>query len=83
MTASSPSISVTRAGALMGWQIGCDNGEKVRVAFELDCCDQEAMGHVATTAGVTAADVRDLMTATVEQRYGPVNRARADRVAHQ
>ena len=55
-------------------EIGCDNGEKVRVAFALDCCDREAMGHVATTAGITAEDVRDLMVATVEHRYGPVNR---------
>ena len=55
-------------------EIGCDNGEKVRVAFALDCCDREAMGHVATTGGITAEDVQDLMVATVEHRYGPVNR---------
>ncbi len=55
-------------------EIGCDNGEKVRVAFALDCCDREAMGHVATTGGITAEDVQDLMTITVEHRYGPVNR---------
>jgi hypothetical protein len=23
-----------------GFEIGCDNGEKVRVAFALDCCDR-------------------------------------------
>lgn len=55
-------------------EIGCDNGEKVRVAFALDCCDREAMGHVATTGGITAEDVQDLMVATVEHRYGQVNR---------
>ena len=55
-------------------EIACDNGEKVRVAFALDCCDREAMGHVATTGGVTAEDVQDLMVATVEHRFGPVNR---------
>ena len=27
-----------------GLEIACDNGEKVRVAFALDCCDREAMG---------------------------------------
>lgn len=58
-----------------GLEIGCDNGEKVRVAFSLDCCDREAMGYVATTAGITAEDVRDLMLATVEHRFGRVNRA--------
>ena len=26
-----------------GLEIGCDNGERVRVAFALDCCDREAM----------------------------------------
>jgi putative transposase len=57
-----------------GLEIACDNGEKVRVAFALDCCDREAMGHVATTGGITAEDVQDLMIATVEHRFGPVNR---------
>ena len=57
-----------------GFEIGCENGEKVRVAFSLDCCDREAMGFVATTAGISAEDVRDLMTATVEHRFGRVNR---------
>jgi putative transposase len=55
-------------------EITYDNGEKVRVAFALDCCDREAMGHVATTGGITAEDVQDLMVATVEHRYGQVNR---------
>ena len=27
-----------------GFELGCDNGEKVRIAFALDCCDREAMG---------------------------------------
>ena len=54
--------------------IGCDNGEKVRVAFTLDCCDREAMGYVATTGGITAENGQDLMVATVEHRYGSVNR---------
>jgi putative transposase len=57
-----------------GLEIGCDNGEKVRVAFALDCCDREAMGYVATTAGITAEDVRDLMVASVEHRFGQVNK---------
>ena len=50
------------------------NGEKIRVAFALDCCDREAMRHVATTGGITAEDVQQLMVATVEHRYGWVNR---------
>ncbi len=35
-----------------GFEIGCDNGEKVRVAFALDCCDREAMSFLATIAAV-------------------------------
>src|SRR5262249_43253131 len=57
-----------------GFEIGCDNGERVRVAFALDCCDREAMSFLATTSGVTGEDVRDLMLAAVEDRFGPVNR---------
>ena len=56
-----------------GFEIGCDNSEKVRVAFALDCCDREAMSYVATTAGITGKDVRDLMVAAVEHRFGAVN----------
>jgi transposase InsO family protein len=37
-----------------GFEIGCDNGEKVRVAFALDCCDREAMSFLATTGGSEA-----------------------------
>jgi len=57
-----------------GFEIGCDNGEKVRVAFALDCCDREAMGHVATTEGIKGDDVCDLMVTAVEHRFGKVNR---------
>ena len=57
-----------------GFELACDNGEKVRVAFALDCCDREAMGHVATTEGIKSEDVRDLMVTAVEYRFGRVNR---------
>jgi putative transposase len=46
----------------------------VRVAFALDCCDREAMSFLATTSGVSGEDVRDLMLAAVEHRFGPINR---------
>jgi putative transposase len=57
-----------------GFEIGCDNGEKVRVAFALDCCDRKVLGHVATTEGIKGEDVQDLMITAVEYRFGPVNR---------
>ena len=44
------------------------------MAFALDCCDREAMSYVATTGGITGKDVRDLMVAAVEHRFGPVIR---------
>lgn len=56
------------------FEIGCDNGERVRVAFALDCCDREAMSFVATTGGIGGEEVRDLMVAAVEHRFGRVNR---------
>jgi putative transposase len=57
-----------------GFEIGCDNGERVRVAFALDCCDREAMSFVATTGGIAGDHVQDLMVAAVEHRFGPINR---------
>lgn len=57
-----------------GFEIGCDNGEKVRIAFTLDCCDREAISWVATTGGIEGSDIRDLMTLSVECRFGLVNK---------
>ena len=57
-----------------GFEIGCDNGERVRIAFSLDCCDREAISYVASTGGISGDDVRDLMVAAVESRFGRVNR---------
>ena len=56
------------------FEIGCENGERVRVAFALDCCDREAMSYVATTGGIGGEEVRDLMVTAVEHRFGRVNR---------
>jgi putative transposase len=57
-----------------GFEIGCDNGERVRIAFTLDCCDREAISWVATTGGIDSGDIRDLMIDSVERRYGVVGR---------
>lgn len=53
-----------------GFEIRCDNGEKVRVAFALDCCDREVMSWVATTKGIDANLVGDLMMQAIEYRFG-------------
>ena len=57
-----------------GFEIGCDNGERVRIAIALDCCDREAISWIATTGGIDSADIRDLMIESVECRFGLVNR---------
>ncbi len=57
-----------------GFEIGCDNGERVRIAFTLDCCDREAVSWVATTGGINSGDIRDLMIESVERRFGLVDR---------
>jgi putative transposase len=43
---------------LEGFEIDCDNGEKVRVAFALDCCDREVLEDGATTEGSRARTCR-------------------------
>ena len=57
-----------------GFEIGCDNGERVRIAFTLDCCDREAISWLATTGGINSGDIRDLMLESIERRFGLVAR---------
>lgn len=52
------------------FEIRCWNGERVQVAFALDCCDREVMAFTATAEAITGEMVRDLMAASVEQRFG-------------
>jgi transposase InsO family protein len=54
------------------FNILCWNGDLVRVLFSLDCCDREVMRFYATAAGIDGSRVRDLMTETVESRFGRV-----------
>lgn len=56
------------------FEVGCDDGGKVRVAFALDCCDREALGFVATSEGIKGEDIEDLMITAMEARFGQVNR---------
>jgi transposase InsO family protein len=74
MTAASRSMNVIGAGVPMASRSGCDNGERVRVAFALDCCDREAMSFLATTGGISGDAMRDLMVAAVKHRFGRVTR---------
>ena len=54
-----------------GFELGCDNGEKVRVAFALYCCDREVMGFVATTEGIKGVRTCGLLMVTAVERNMP------------
>lgn len=47
----------------------CDNGEKLRVTFALDCCDREALHRAASTVGFDSETVQDVMLGAVEHRF--------------
>jgi putative transposase len=59
-----------------GFEIRCWNGERVHVAFALDCCDREAIAWVAADRHLDGGDIRDLMAQAVEARF------HATRTAH-
>ena len=52
------------------FEIACWNGERVRVAFSLDCCDREVLRYTATTSFITGEMIRDLMLESVAARFG-------------
>jgi len=51
------------------FEIRCDVGQRVRVAFGMDCCDREVLSYVATTAGISSEMVKDLMLDAVTNRF--------------
>lgn len=53
-----------------GFEFSCDNGEKLRVTFALDCCDREALHWAASTGGYDSEMVQDVMLGAVEHRFG-------------
>ena len=53
-----------------GFEIRCWNREVVRVVFSLDSCDREAISWSATTGGINSVMVQDLLTESVEKRFG-------------
>ncbi|MCX7978845.1 MAG: IS3 family transposase, partial [Bdellovibrionaceae bacterium] len=54
--------------------IQCWNGEQVQVAFSLDCHDREVMSWVTSSRGIDGGLIRDLMTETIELRFGSIDR---------
>ncbi|EET1641653.1 IS3 family transposase [Escherichia coli] len=53
-----------------GFEFRCDNGEKLRVTFALDCCNREALHWAVTTGGFDSETVQDVMLGAVERRFG-------------
>ncbi|WP_187415803.1 IS3 family transposase [Escherichia coli] len=53
-----------------GFEFRCDNGEKLRVTFALDCCDREALHWAVTTGGFNSETVQDVMLGAAERRFG-------------
>ncbi|MFW2313059.1 IS3 family transposase [Klebsiella pneumoniae] len=53
-----------------GFEFSCDNGEKLRVTFALDCCDREALHWAASTGGYDSETVQEVMLGAVERRFG-------------
>lgn len=51
------------------FEIRCWNGERVHVAFSLDCCDREAISWVAADRHLDGGDIRDLMAQSIERRF--------------
>lgn len=53
-----------------GFEFGCDDGEKVRVTFALDCCDREVIDWAASTRSYDKAIVQDVILGAIEKRFG-------------
>lgn len=52
-----------------GFEIVCDNRERVCVLFGMDCCDREVMAFAATTGGYSADMAQSVLLACVEARF--------------
>jgi len=52
-----------------GLEIRCFNGEKVYVAFSLDCHDREAISYVASKLPLMSTDIQNLMIQSVDARF--------------
>lgn len=51
-------------------EVRCWNGEKVFVAFSMDCCDREVMSYVAEKRPLFHGDIIRLIDQTVTHRFG-------------
>ncbi|STI85410.1 Putative transposase [Escherichia coli] len=65
-----------------GFEFRCDNGEKLRVTFALDCCGREALHWAVTTGGFDSETVQDVMLGSggtpLRQRASDISSGVAD-----
>ena len=52
-----------------GFEIKCQNGERVRILFGMDTCDREIMAYAATTGGYTSDMAQSVMLSCLEYRF--------------
>lgn len=58
------------------FELQCFNGEKVYVAFSLDCKDREAISFVARDRQLLGTDIRELMYDSVVKRFNDIKTPR-------
>lgn len=58
-----------------GFELACENGEKVRAVFVLDCCDREVISCSVSTGGYTAEMAQNALLLAVEKRFGSGKKA--------
>ena len=51
------------------FEIECFNGEKLYVAFTLDCCDRNIISFIVKKEPILAVDIQQIMIEAVEVRY--------------
>ena len=66
---------IRREGSNERWcsdtlELACWNGEMVMIGFVLDCCDREALAHVAAPRHLTRHDIQELLQRAVATRFG-------------
>jgi transposase InsO family protein len=65
---------IRREGSNERWcidtlEVACWNGELVMIGFALDCCDREALAHVAAPRHLTRHDIHELRQRAVATRF--------------
>lgn len=60
-----------------GLEIRCWNGDRVQIAFALDCHDREVLSHVSVAGTLRASDIQHLMRQAVAARFGTQRPAQA------